>query len=190
MTYKGSMTSVVIIAAISFAAWLTLLSIWPQNSVIGTTAIEQPDAYMEDVNAVFMDKFGKPKLKIATPKLTHFQTNDTTNFDSPQLTIYRKSPAPWYVSSHYAKATHGIDNVDFREDVTIHHPGDQHMPATIIKAPTLIVHPNNETAETNEPIELIQPNLVVKAVGMRANMNSGAIKLLSQAKGEYVPDIH
>lgn len=187
MTYKSTITNTMFIAAMTLAAWATLRAFWPQQVAI-TPINMLPDAYMEEVTAVFMDKFGKPKMKIITPKLVHYLTDDTTQLTSPQLTLYRKSPQPWYISSRYAKATHGIDNVDFREDVTIHHPADENMPATVIKAPTLVVHPTNETAETNEPIELIQPNIIIKSTGMRANMNLGTIKLLSQAKGVYVPD--
>ncbi|MCW5582746.1 MAG: LPS export ABC transporter periplasmic protein LptC, partial [Gammaproteobacteria bacterium] len=61
-------------------------------------------------------------------------------------------------------------------------------PATLIKTPTLSVQPNKQIAETNDLITLIQPNLVVKSTGMYADMNTGNIKLLSQARGEYVPN--
>ncbi len=189
MTYKNSITSTILIAAMALATWVTMLAFWPQSITVAP-ANNQPDAYMEDVTAVFMDKFGKPRMKIVTPKLIHYAANDTTNLTQPQITLYRKSPAPWFITSRYATATHGIDNVDFKDDVTIHHPADENMPATLIKAPTLIVHPTVETAETNEQIELIQPNITIKATGMRADMDSGVIKLLSQAKGEYVPDSH
>lgn len=187
MTYRNTLTGFISLLAMAGATWVTLLTLTPQTHPV-VIVNQEPDAYMEDVTAVFMDQFGKPKMKIVTPKLTHYLNDDTTQLTDPQLTLYRKSPVPWYVTSHYAKATHGIDNVDFREDVTIHHPADANMPATIIKAPTLIVHPTSETAETNEEIELIQPNITVRATGMRANMNSGSIQLLSHAKGEYVPD--
>lgn len=187
ITYRNTFIGVSGCLITILAVWSTLTSMWPENKV-NPLLNEQPDAYMENVSATFMDKFGKPKMKIVTPKMLHYATNDMTHLTSPQVTLYRKSPQPWFISSHYAKATHGIDNIDFREDVMIHHPGDETLPATIIKAPTLIVHPNKETAETNEHVELIQPNLTVMATGMRANINSGSIMLLSQAKGEYLPD--
>lgn len=187
MTYKSTAIGLTSLTIIMLAIWSTVLSFMPDRPS-GLTLTEQPDAYMEDVSAVFMDKFGKPKMKIITPKLVHYLSNDTSQLTEPKLTLYRKSPKPWYVSSHFARATHGIDNITFREDVIIHHPGDDKLPATLIKAPTILVHPNNETVETNEEIELTQPNLTVKATGMRADMNSGNIMLLSQAKGEFRPN--
>jgi LPS export ABC transporter protein LptC len=120
--------------------------------------------------------------------MVHYAQNDSTDFTDPQLTLYHKSPNPWFIESKTAKASHGIDKVVFTENVTIHHPADYANPATIIKTTTLTVHPNDKTAETAEPITMIQPNSIMKAIGMQADMDSGNIKLLSQAQGEYVPD--
>lgn len=147
-----------------------------------------PDAFMENVTAVILDKMGKVTMKIVTPKMVHFAQEDTTNFIDPQLTLYHKSPTPWFIESKTAKAMHGIDKVVFKENVTIHRPADYSNPATVIKTTTLTVHPNEKTAETAEPITMIQPNTIMKAIGMQADMDSGNIKLLSQAQGEYVPD--
>ena len=137
--------------------------------------------------AIIMDKQGKPHMKIETPKMVHFSENDSSELTTPQLTIYRKSPQPWFITSKFAKATQGIQHVDFWEDVTVHHAADLASPATIIKTPKLRVYPHDQTAETDALITLIQPNIVVKATGMIADMNAGSIKLLSQARGEYAP---
>lgn len=185
MTYKYSALSLLMMIVVGLATWTTLLSYPPQNPTKVTSPL--PDAFMEDVTALIMDKQGKPSMKIITPKMIHFADNDTTQLASPQLTLYRKSPKPWYVTANYAQATQGIENVHFWDNVEIHHAADGMNPATLIKTSTLMVHPNKKTAETDEVVTLIQPNLVVKATGMKADMNSGDIKLLSQARGEYVP---
>lgn len=186
MTYKNAMISLMTTLIISAAALITLT--YQSNS--HTTQVDRklPDAYMENVTAIILDKVGKVTMKIVTPKMMHYVQNDTTDFIDPQLTLYHKSPNPWFVESKTAQALHGIDNVVFNGDVTIHHPADFNNPATVIKTTTLTVHPNEKTAETSEPITMIQPNSVIKAVGMHADMESGNIKLLSQAQGEYVPN--
>lgn len=186
MTYKNALISSIMIVAIGFMAWTTFLSSRPQNTQTTKTAM-LPDAFMEDVTAVIMDKQGKPKMKIVTPKLVHYAENDTTRLITPQLTLYRKSPQPWFITSKTAEATQGADQVYFQDDVNIHHSADENNPATLIKTTTLTVHPNKQLADTNDLITLIQPNTVIKAVGMHADMNTGDIKLLSQARGEYVP---
>lgn len=173
----------------ALASLITIAFIFYRPTVNPTsTAPELPDAIMENVVSVIYDKLGKPRLKIATPRMVHYIENDVTNLTTPEVTLYRKSPQPWRITAHYAKATDGTDNVDFWDNVIIQHNGDLHAPTTLIKTPTLTVHPDSQTAQTNDPIMLIQPNIVVKSVGMFADMDNGNIKLLSEAIGEYVPD--
>jgi lipopolysaccharide export system protein LptC len=147
-----------------------------------------PDGYMESVSAVILDKFGKVSMKIDTPKMVHYAENDTTDFTTPELTVYHQSPTPWLITASTAQATSGIENVLFRDNVVIHHPADFNNPATVIKTDSLLVHPNANTAETVEAISMTQPNSLITAIGMFADMNSGNIKLLAEVKGEYVPD--
>lgn len=186
MTYKNTLISFIIIAIVGLAAWTTIITYRP-HSLAALKSEPAPDAIMEDVVALIIDKTGKPSMKVITPRLIHYTESDTTHLTTPQLVLYRKSPQPWYVSSRFAKATQGIENVNFWENVTIHHAADNNNPATLIKTTTLTVHPNQKTAETQDFITLIQPNMVVKATGMHADMNTGNIKLLSKARGEYVP---
>jgi lipopolysaccharide export system protein LptC len=187
MTYKYTAISLMMILIVGLATWTTFLSYRPQNNT-SPNSKQLPDAFMEDITAFIMDKQGNLNMKIVTPKMVHFTENDTTMLSSPQLTLYRNSPNPWLVTANYAKATEGIENVHFWDNVVIHHDADENNPTTLIKTSTLMVHPNKQTAETNQLVTMIQPSLVVKAIGMQADMNSGDIKLLSHAKGEYVPN--
>jgi lipopolysaccharide export system protein LptC len=188
MIYKYTAISFMMIIVVGIATWTTFMSYRPQNNT-STNTKQLPDAFMEDITAFIMDKQGKLSMKIVTPKMIHFTENDTTMLTTPQLTLYRKSPNPWFVTAKYAKATEGVENVHFWDNVMIQHDADQVNPATLIKTSTLMVHPNRKTAETNQFVTMIQPNLVVKAIGMQADMNSGDIKLLSQTRGEYVPSL-
>ena len=187
MGYKNIVIGVIIAIFIGLASWTTLLSLrTPSTNTIPTN--ELPDAFMEGVNALILDKQGKPSMKITAPKLTHFPQDDSTLLTTPHLTLYRKSPEPWYITSHYAKAYRGLEYVDFWEEVEIHHAAYEDSPATHIKTTTLRVRPEEKVADTNDLITMTQPNIVVKAEGMHADLNTGDIKLLSKARGEYVPD--
>lgn len=183
--YRSRLLSIALITIAILTTW-TMLS-YHSSEIQSTSPAALPDAYMEIVTALIMDKQGKPSIKIVTPKMVHYLEDDRSEFSEPQLTIYRKSPQPWFITSKFAKALKGMEHVLFWDDVTIHHAADLASPATVIKTPTLTVHPNAQTAETNDPITFVQPNLVVKAIGMFADINTGSIKLLSKARGEYAP---
>lgn len=186
MTNKNTIIGLSLTAIFGFAVWTTLLSYRPHDDKVVKTAT-LPDGYMEGVTALILDKQGKPSMKIITPKMVHYAEGDTSHLTSPHLTLYRKSPQPWYISSKFAKASDGAENVDFWDDVHIHHAADINSPSTVIQTTKLTVHPNKKTAETVDLITMTQPNIVVKATGMFADMNTGDIQLLSEARGEYVP---
>lgn len=186
MRYKNTFISFSLMLILGFAMWMTMTS-HHHHTDNATTTAQLPDGYMEGVVAFIYDKQGKPSMKVITPKLIHYAEGDTSHLTSPNLTLYRKSPQPWYITANFAKSTLGAENVDFWDDVNIQHAGDITSPATVIKTTKLTVHPNKKIAETEDLITMIQPNLVVKATGMHADMNTGDIKLLSEARGEYAP---
>jgi len=165
MTSKNIVFSSVMMIVVLTAAWMTL-SYHPKPLMNKSTTLE-PDAYMENVVTITLNQQGNPKMKLVTPQLIHFDKSDVTQLISPTLTLYRNSPQPWRVTAQYARASHSQE--------------------TVIKTASLRVFPNNQTAETQDAITLEQPNTLIKATGMLANMNSGDIKLISEARGEYVP---
>lgn len=168
---------------ISWRSWM-LNAIQVSNQKL---ASDLPDAYMENVVSLIFNKQGNLKMKIESPKVFHFTKNDSARLFMPRVTLYRDSPQPWYITSRFAKTIDGIESVDFWQNVLIHHPDDEENPETNIKSQFLRVHPKNQTAETKSSITLTQPNLKIRSTGMRANMNTGEISLLSKTEGEYAP---
>jgi lipopolysaccharide export system protein LptC len=185
--YQKSIWGIITLLGIMLSIWTTMLALHEDNESPNTTS-SSADAFMQNVSAVFLDKEGKPSLKINTPEMIHYEKEDATLLTTPEITLYRKSPNPWYITAQYGKATAGIENVTFWQNVVLHHAADDHNPATVIKTATLTFHPHQKTAETTDPIVMEQPNLIVKSVGMLADMKTGNIKLLSHTQGEYVPN--
>ena len=186
MIYRNALISFITILTVLFAVWITFA--YQTKTHLPTQTNSLPDAEMENVVTTIMNEQGNPKIKIVTSKLIHYAENNTTHLSDPFITLYHQFPQPWTISSDYAKAIDGIDQVNFQGNVIIRHVTTSTQPATIIKTDTLTVYPNKQTAETNDPITLMQPNTLIKAVGMFADMNNGDIKLISQARGEYVPN--
>lgn len=185
MISKNTLVSTTLIIAVALGGLTTFTMLMGNNHKTPENAL--PDAIMTDVTATIFDSVGKVSMRIITPKLVHFANHDTTELTTPEVSLYRKSPQPWVIHSDYAEATAGLDNVHFWQNVNIHHPASFDSPSTMIKTTTLMVHPNEQTAETNALITLYQPNITVNAIGMTANIDTGDIKLLSQARGEYAP---
>jgi lipopolysaccharide export system protein LptC len=181
---NSTMTFLFIIAFI-LSAWSILLS--RQTQPLSTHHSNEPDAYMENIVAVIMNKQGSPSLKIEAPKMMHYAEDDTTYINYPHVTVYRQSPEPWYINSDHAEALNGTEEIVFSDNVVIHHPADIANPNTVMNTTSLTVFPDKQQASTDKPVIITQPDTVIHAVGMLADLNNGTVKLLSQAKGDYVP---
>lgn len=186
MTVRNTLISLLLILSIGLSVWSILVS---NDTKLHHNTIDphSPDAYMEGVSAVIMNKQGTPSFKISTPKMVHYANDDTTDIEAPAVTVYRNTPSPWYINSDHAKATQGVSEILFWSNVVIHHPADKENPATTMQTTMLTIFPEKQTAETAQPVTIKQPDTTVHATGMLADMNNGTVKLLSEAKGEYVP---
>lgn len=185
MVQRHHIYSAAMILLLIFVAWTVMTFQAQHNSHPHSDLL--PDTIIDDVTALIMDKQGKPSMKIIAPKLQHYTDNNAAHLQNPYVTIYRKSTQPWYVSAKRGLTTQGLDHIKFWDDVTIQHAADTNAPTTLIKTATLTVHPDSQTAETADPITLIQPNITVNATGMHADINTGDVKLLSAARGVYAP---
>jgi len=182
------MLGLLLILVLGLSSWSMLMT-QQSHSTLFADANHRPDAFMEDVVAIIINKQGNPSLKIEAPKMVHYADNDTTDIITPHVMLYRQSPEPWHINSHYAKATEGLTQVFFWDNVIIHHLSDIANPTTEMTTATLTVFPEQQIAKTNDRITLIQPNTIVHGMGMLTNLNDGTIQLLSEARGEYVPSI-
>lgn len=186
MTLRNTMISLLLVTAISLSSWSILTSKVSKPDII-PEANNPPDAFMEDVVATIMNKEGTPSFKVTTPKMIHYASNDSTDIQKPNVIIFRQSPNPWHIKSDYAKATQGISQILFWSHVIIQHEADKENPTTTMQTDALTVYPEKQTARTDLAITITQPDAIVHATGMLADMNDGTVKLLSKAQGEYVP---
>lgn len=184
ITFKNILISLLLMVAIGLSSWSLLSSHGKQPVEMNPL---KPDAFMEDVVATTFNKQGKPSLMLVTPKMIHYPNHDMTKILLPKVTIYRQSPNPWLINSNYATASQGINQILFQDHVVIFHPADKDDPTTTMKTSALTVFPNKQIAETDQPVVITQPNTTIQAIGMLADLNIGIVKLLSQAKGIYVP---
>jgi lipopolysaccharide export system protein LptC len=178
--------SLLTLSALGLSGWSILIA---NPAQVTTTQDDpkKPDSFMEDVVATIFNKEGTPSLKLTTPKMIHYPENNMTHLETPRVTLFRKSPQPWFIDSDYANAKNGIEEILFWSNVHIHHPSDIENPTTSLHTASLTIFPDQQIASTHDPVTFIQPDTTVHAIGMQANYDTGTIKLLSEAKGEYAP---
>ncbi len=185
LTFRHFIISTLVLFAAALSCWSIIFS--RQQTDIVSAKQNEPDAFMEDAIATMMNKEGKLALKIESPKMLHYAAGDTIHITQPHVTVFRQSPQPWYIDSDYATTTDGAQQIVFSNNVVILHLADTADPTTTMKTASLTVFPKKQTAQTSDPVTIIQPDTTVQAVGMLANLDNGTVQLLSQAKGDYAP---
>ena len=118
LTIKNVTVSLLLIFAIGLSSWSIYLS---KKTIPSSSANKnEPDAYMENVTATVINEEGKRTILIKSPKMIHYPENDTTDIQTPNITVYRDSPEPWYIQAKFAKATNGIEKILFQQEVILH----------------------------------------------------------------------
>ena len=166
--------------------WLVLSFSSPQPGVVLPTA-GQPDAILRQVNSYIFDKQGRLQFNISTPYLSHLAQQDTTQLRVPIFTFYRPARTPWRLTAQLATGQAGLQDILLQHQVHLTHTADAKNPETILETNQLTLHPYQKTAETPALVTLTQPGLSMRSIGMRANLNTGDIMLLSNAAGTYLP---
>lgn len=186
---KNISTLSLFILAIILSAWSIFMTNRSHSHFSLNNAVDQPDAFMEEVTSVIFNNRGKLALTLSSPKMFHYADNDSMTIVKPHVTFFRTaSEEKWTINSDSAKTSQGITQILFSGNVVIHHPQDKNDSATTMQTATLTIFPDKNRAETDQAVTITQPDTLIHAVGMLANLNTGTIKLLSQARGEYVPN--
>jgi lipopolysaccharide export system protein LptC len=144
-----------------------------------------PDAYMEGVVSRVMDKEGRLRYELHTPRMVHYPLDDRTEIDRPHLTLFRPDERNWQVDAENATALRGDEEIQLHGEVWIRRAGDAQSPPLDIRTRELFVYPEQEFAKTREQAILTSPNGELRSQGMQAYFEEEKLQLLSQVRGRY-----
>jgi len=187
ISFRNVSVMLLLTAALACSAWSIFLT-QATSDTVSPAVSTQPDAFMKQVVAIMLSRSGAPTLRVESPSMTHYTDNDSTQIETPHVVIYRESSQPWQVDAKHAVATHGLNTIHFSEHVVLHHPNDSDTTDTTLLTEGLTVFPDTEKAETDLPVTITQPNAMMQGIGMLSDLKEGTIRLLTQIRGQYVPD--
>jgi len=117
----------------------------------------------------------------------HYPFNNSFELDSPELTVYGPHGEIWHIHANKGTSSHGSDTVILSERVQIEHRAKQDAPKVVVNTARLIVHPNDRTADTDAPVTITYPQVVLQGQGLHGDMKAGTLKLLREITGHYEP---
>lgn len=187
---SGYRNLLIIMLALAVVASGILILIVNFNSPINGYKSSAPNAFMTGVVATKMNKNGKPKSTLYSPKLLHYYNGNQSYLEKPHITFYNQHPqsSRWDVYSNHAQTVSKTRNIILSGNVRAIRAASQNNPKTTFVTSQITVYPNDEVAISDKNVKIIQKGSVVNSKGIKAYLKTGLIKLLSHARGEFNPD--
>ncbi|WP_455216742.1 LPS export ABC transporter periplasmic protein LptC [Kaarinaea lacus] len=173
-------------------AVVTGLSIWllskeaPKQAHLVTSGQSVPDAFMENFTAYNLDKKGKPVHELSAEYMVHFPENDYSEFTSPKFILYRSGIKRWFVSANKGTSTKDVSEITLQGEVNILRMSNTTGETDLaIKTSEILIRPDDNYLETEKTISLVSGAHNLQSVGIRADLDTGKVELLSHVRGEY-----
>lgn len=144
------------------------------------------DATMENFTRWAMDEQGLPKSRLTARFMAHFPHDDSSEFDQPRVELYRTEGKPWHVIAERAWVNGSGEVMILYGEVTIWRENDDGSRLKLLTR-DLKVLLDNEYAETEHPVSLIDKSSVIDAIGMRADFSKSRIEFMDEVKSRHVP---
>jgi lipopolysaccharide export system protein LptC len=168
----------------AFTWWLQNL-VEPEKSKVAKTLRHDPDYFMENFTVTSMNEAGRPHYLMEAQYMAHFPDDDTTRFVKPHLIVFQEDVAPWTVDSEHALATTGGKEVHLMGEVIMQRPDTPAQAGLKLTTKDMLVRPDDEYAETKQPVTIVDESGTVNAVGMQVYMQDEKLLLLSRVRGVY-----
>ncbi len=178
----------VLLAVLSW--WLARLTIEKDLNPATQVTGHIPDYYSTGYRKWETDSEGRLKSYLEAERVTHYQDDDTTHFQAPDMRLYDVGDSampPWRIRSE-----NGILSADHNQVLLL---GEAHIErekstssrALTINTRDLTVLLDQSFAHTEAWAELISPPNRTEGVGMKLKYQEPvSIELLSRVKGYYV----
>lgn len=149
---------------------------------------ERPDYVMADFLLVETDEQGRSGHTLAAELMDHYAARGESDLVEPRFQFFEEDQLAWRISAVHG-TVHDLEQVvRLQGDVQVHYTATDAGRNFEIRTETLAVWPTERRAETDAPVRIVQQSGVTEAIGMRARMDDGIIRLLADVRGQYVVD--
>ena len=150
--------------------------------------INTPSVSFNDIEMIINSTDGKPQYKLYAPKYWLYDDEKRSEFESPDIEIFRKNGSKVYANSLKGN-THDNNNIiTLIGDVKIKQPKSEHDPYSLeVFTDKLTIFPKEQRATTDSFVTAKGGNQMVSATGMTLDIETRIVHMHSDVKGYYEP---
>ena len=147
-----------------------------------------PDFFAEGFTVTTMAADGLAARSLSGEKMLHFQDDQSTELTRPVITIFEKDKPPWKVKSETGWVSPDGEVILLQGRVTIDRMAAPGVRPVHVVTRELRVQPNDEYAETDQPVDLRSRRDWLKSNGMQLWFGKPIrLKFLARVRGYYEP---
>ncbi|MET0377737.1 MAG: LPS export ABC transporter periplasmic protein LptC [Spongiibacteraceae bacterium] len=167
------------------AAFLTFLAVLnsddPTNLLSRVVAGDRLDLYVVQPRGTKFDEEGRLTQTFEAERLNHFPDSNHSELAAPRFHIYTKRNAIWDGTASTATLL-GDSEVRLRDNVVITERGG----TTQLNTSQLNYFPQQQKIDSAVAVTMKRAGDTTTAVGMRADLNTNRVELLSRVEGRHV----
>jgi lipopolysaccharide export system protein LptC len=131
--------------------------------------LNEPDYIIENFSFVRMTKEGKPSYIIGGDKLTHRPIDDSSEIDNPRVHSLSGEKPPMEIVANKARVEDTNSRVTLNGNVRIDRAASPESQLLHLESEKLVIFPDEDRMETDQPVKLRLGNTTASANSMRAN---------------------
>jgi lipopolysaccharide export system protein LptC len=141
----------------------------------------EPDFTADQVRMINFDKTGRQHFELLADRVIHHPQSSVTELQNPRLR-YDVSGRELNITAQHADVLNEGNEVRMSGDVHARRAAIPGSPELTLASATLTVWPDDEKAQTNDPVTLTQGNSKAQADGMKADNLYGTLELIGNAR--------
>ncbi|MDF3055286.1 MAG: lptC [Gammaproteobacteria bacterium] len=181
---KNIILSISLILSVIISIWATRLSV--ELNARGNKE-DTKDAFMTDVSYVSYNKEGHWESSFHSPHMDQYNHKGIVFLQNPILDTVGEKNLTWKITAKRATSYQRTNIVELKDDVVIERTNHQNQEKTWMNTTRMTLYPQKKYLETKAPVTIKQLNSTVEAVGLKADLNTGDIRLSSDTKSVYQP---
>jgi len=169
------------------SAWL-LHKITSAKAPVAGKPPHQPDYYMENFTTTNMEQDGTLKNRLEAEYMAHYPDDNTTELKKPRLMVPREDSQPVNIIADKGWVTADNKVILLSGNVNLwQNDAGGNKKIEIITSDVRILT-DEEYAETDQPATFTGKGTTVRAVGVRAYLKEGRLKLLNNVHATISPE--
>lgn len=187
MAAKQATWLFLLLISLACSGWYFASSSSPKIKLDAKTLYTTTDMTIQHLTVYQYDKEGRLANSLKTPLMHHIPENNTHWLKKPYIIVTQDDQPSWEIQAEEATAIHGGEQITFNKEVKIQQKNETNAESTLLTE-SITYFPKDKFATTQSDVTFKQAGNIVNAKGMEANLAEKHVKLLSQARGKYVPN--